>query len=100
MVPHASRTMNDEAAERQEAVLCFIGVVFCLVRELFSSSANIASGESFNWVRLWLGLYLNNAVLPCCMFYTYINPWVEWGGIRYCKSKGKVCRLLPCDSTY
>ena len=69
------------------------GVVLSLFRELFAFDESSSGGDSFNWVKLWLGFYLGNTVLPCCMLYTYLSPWVEWGGIWYYKRKGRVQRL-------
>ena len=69
------------------------GVMLALFRELFPEDTNPPQQDCFNWLKLWLGFYLTNAILPCCMLYTYLSPWVEWGGIWYAKSKGKVQRL-------
>lgn len=77
------------------ALYWMTGVVLSLFGEMFPSGETISGGDSFNWVKLWLGFYLGNAVLPCCMLYTYLSPWVEWGGIWYYKRKGRVQRLLP-----
>lgn len=74
--------------------LCWMtGVMLALFRELFPEDTNPPQQDCFNWLKLWLGFYLTNAILPCCMLYTYVTPWVEWGGIWYAKSKGKVQRL-------
>lgn len=71
------------------------GVILSLFKELFPLDDSNAGGDSFNWVKLWLGFYLGNSVLPCCMLYTYLSPRVEWGGILYYKRNGRVQRMLP-----
>lgn len=68
-------------------------VMLALFKELSPGDSHPPQHDCFSWFKLWLGFYLTNAVLPCCMLYTYLNPWVEWGGIWYAKSKGKVKRL-------
>ena len=72
----------------------FAGVVLALFGELFPGDESSPGCDTFNWVKLWLGFYLSNTILPCCMLYTYLSPLVEWGGIRYYKKQGKVKRLL------
>lgn len=74
--------------------LCWMtGVMLALFKELSPGDGNPPQQDCFSWFKLWLGFYLTNAVLPCCMLYTYFNPWVDWGGIWYAKSKGKVKRM-------
>jgi len=70
-----------------------VGIMLALFKELSPGDSSPPQHDCFSWFKLWLGFYLTNAVLPCCMLYTYFNPWVEWGSIWYAKSKGKVKRL-------
>jgi hypothetical protein len=47
----------------------------------------------FNWYKLWLGFFIESVMLPPCLLYTFICPYVEWGGIIYKKQDGKVTQL-------
>ncbi|GAX79525.1 hypothetical protein CEUSTIGMA_g6966.t1 [Chlamydomonas eustigma] len=47
----------------------------------------------FNWVKLWVGFFTESVLLPPCLLYSFMHPYVEWGGIRYRKLRGKVKRL-------
>ena len=69
------------------------GVMLALFKELLDNDKHVPACDCFNWLKLWLGFYLNNAILPVCMLYTYFNPWIQWGGIWYIKKGGKVRRL-------
>lgn len=46
--------------------------------------------QCFSWGKVWLGMYVNNALLPVCMLYTYLQPAVEWAGITYWKRNGSI----------
>lgn len=47
----------------------------------------------FQWWRLWLGLILENMILPWCILYTQMCSHIVWSGITYHKRHGKVCRI-------
>lgn len=47
----------------------------------------------FNWVKLWLGFCISNAVLPMCAAYTWFMPDIVWSGVRYYKHNGRVVRV-------
>lgn len=48
---------------------------------------------TFNWAKLWCAFYIYNLVLPFCMVYTFATKHIDWAGIRYYRSKGKVVRV-------
>lgn len=50
--------------------------------------------DTFCWPKLWLGFYLNNAVMPLCIAYTFLTSHIDWSGIRYWRKGGKVVRVL------
>ena len=44
-------------------------------------------------MQVWLGFVINNAVLPFCMVYTFFQPHIEWSGVHYYKSGGRIVRV-------
>lgn len=44
----------------------------------------------FSFAKLWAALLLESYLLPVCMAYTLLQPHVQWAGITYRKSGGKV----------
>ncbi|KAK9803983.1 hypothetical protein WJX72_010372 [[Myrmecia] bisecta] len=74
-------------------------VILDLFDQLSPASAPLPR-DLFNWLKLWLGFYINNAVLPFCMLYTKLCTSVEWSGVRYAKSRGRVMQVahLPASA--
>lgn len=50
--------------------------------------------DTFCWPKLWLAFYLNNAVIPLCIAYTFMTSHIDWSGIRYWRKRGKIVRVL------
>ena len=73
------------------------GVMLALFKKLLGNDKDVPACDCCNWLKLWLGFYLNNAILPICMLYTY-NPYIQWGGIWYVKKRDKVRRLSKLHS--
>ena len=63
-----------------------------LFRQLFQNGCDQPQYDAYQWVKLWLGFYLNNAVLPVCMLLTYMQPHIQWAGATYIKKNGFVHR--------
>ena len=73
---------------------CVSGVMLQLFKEFFPNTDDQPQYDNYHWVKLWLGFYLNNAILPVNMLITYLNPAVQWGGSTYVKCQGRVLRRL------
>lgn len=69
---------------------CASGVMMELFRELVPDASDWPEYDNFHWVKLWLGFYLNNAILPVNILITYIKPTVQWGRSVYAKHQGRV----------
>ncbi|KAI3425799.1 hypothetical protein D9Q98_007774 [Chlorella vulgaris] len=50
--------------------------------------------DTFCWPKLWLGFYVNNAVIPLCIAYTFLTKHIDWSGIRYWRQGGRVVRVV------
>ncbi|KAK9864087.1 hypothetical protein WJX84_002864 [Apatococcus fuscideae] len=68
------------------------GVVLRLLQHLHHGHVTHFHKDRFPWGKVWLAMYVNNAVLPLCMLYTYVQPAVEWSGVTYRKHAGRVVR--------
>lgn len=63
-----------------------------LFKQLFPERSDQPRYDCYQWVKLWMGFYVNNAVLPINMLVTYLKPTVQWGGAAYVKHQGRVCK--------
>jgi hypothetical protein len=66
------------------------GIIITLMSKLNPALSSSAMHAAFHWPRMLLGLWLNNAVIPVCMVYTFLKPTIVWSGVRYRRSGGKV----------
>jgi hypothetical protein len=74
------------------------GVVLALLRQLDPSrdlAAAASHGRSgaisrFEFGKLWLAFVIENAVIPWCMLWARVSPYVTWAGVRYRKAGGRV----------
>ena len=68
------------------------GKVLNQARPFIVMSAAVAYLKA-SCAQVWLGFLMNNAILPLCMVYTVVQPHIDWSGVRYYKSKGRVVRV-------
>lgn len=61
-----------------------------LFEQLFPARSIQRQADHYSWAKLWLGLYLNNLILPVNMLITYWTATVTWGGHIYIKCTGRV----------
>jgi len=68
--------------------------VFRLFRVLSPNAEPQVAHPHVCWALVWAGWLLSNAVLPCCMLYTYLCNRIEWSGVVYHKQAGKVVKVV------
>ena len=81
------------AAQGKQPAATLLGLFAGILLDLFVQQLPAADDldlQCFSWGKLWLGMYINNALLPFCMLYTYLQPAIEWAGITYWKRNGSI----------
>ena len=79
-----------------------LGLLAGILLDLFAQQLPAADDldlQCFSWGKLWLGMYLSNALLPFCMLYTYLQPAIEWAGITYWKRNGSITYIQHTSIT-
>jgi hypothetical protein len=57
---------------------------------ILSPGQPIAQTEHISWAMVWLGVLVEQALIPAALLAMWLNPEIEWGGIRYRKRRGRV----------
>jgi hypothetical protein len=47
-----------------------------------------------SWAKVWLGVLVEQALIPAALLTMWLTSEIEWGGIRYRKWRGRV-RVIP-----
>lgn len=75
------------------AAAWMITVIFDLLCELNVELTSRDLRRRFSWLKLCIGFWVANTVLPLCMLYTFASRDIEWAGVRYRRRGGKVVHV-------
>lgn len=72
------------------------GSVLCLVYDASCGKPGELEGAILSreaLLQVWAAFFLSNAILPGCMVYTALTSTIEWSGMHYRKTQGRIVRV-------